>query len=100
MKMSTTMNTINTTTMTTNKIVYRKCVVSKEIINRVELIRIVKTPSGVILIQKDEKHIPGRGVYIKKDKNIILEGQKRDVLSRALRAKVDKQIYIDLLAMC
>ena len=100
MRMSITTNTINITMMTINKSIIRQCVVSKKRFDRKDLIRIVKTPSGNVFIQKDEKHIPGRGVYIQKDKSIILKGQKIDVLSRALRAKVDSNIYNELIAMC
>ena len=59
----------------------------------------MKTPSGVILIEKDE-HIMGRGAYLSKDKEIILLAKKRKSLNKALRTNVDDAIYDELLAMC
>ena len=75
------------------------CALTREIKNVNELFRIVKTPSGVILIEKD-KHIMGRGAYLSKDKEIILLAKKRKSLNKALRTNVDDAIYDELLAMC
>ena len=47
----------------TNKIVCRTCVATRQIKDVKEMLRIVKTPSGNILIEID-KHIEGRGAYI------------------------------------
>ena len=75
------------------------CVVTREVKDINELFRIVKTPSGVILIEKD-KHIPGRGAYLSKDKEIIKLAKKRKSLNKALRTNVDEAIYDELLAIC
>ena len=72
------------------------CVVTREIKNVNELIRIVKTPSGIILIEKDE-HLPGRGAYISKDIEIIKLAKKRKSLNKALRTNVPEEIYDELL---
>ena len=75
------------------------CVVTREIKPVSELFRIVKTPSGIVLIESD-KHIPGRGAYISKDIEIIKIAKKRKSLNKALRTNVSEDIYEQLLAMC
>ena len=75
------------------------CVVSRINKDVSELFRIVKTPSGNIVIEKD-KHIPGRGAYISKDIESIKIAQKRKLLNKALKCEVPLEIYEQLLAMC
>lgn len=84
--------------MTTNNI-SRMCLVAREKKDIKDLFRIVKTPSGIILIQKDKK-IEGRGAYISKNKELIEIAKKKHLLNKALRCQVDEAIYDELLAMC
>lgn len=63
------------------------------------MIRIVKTPMGVVVIDKDGT-LPGRGAYINKDIEVIKTAKKRKILSKALRCEVPEAIYDELLAMC
>ena len=81
------------------KEIFRMCIVSREIKNIKDLLRVVKTPSGVILIQED-KHLPGRGAYISKDIDIINIARKKKLLNRALRTNVPEEIYDQLIALC
>lgn len=77
------------------KVVTRICLVSREKKDRKELIRIVKTPQGVVMI--DEKgNIPGRGAYISRDAKCIATARKKNLLSRALRTSVSEEIYEQL----
>ena len=85
--------------MTNNKVISRMCIATREIKNIKDLYRVVKTPSGVILIEED-KHIPGRGAYISKDIDAINIARKKKLLNRALRTNVPDEIYEELLAMC
>ena len=75
------------------------CIVSREIKDIKDLLRVVKTPSGIILIQKDE-HLEGRGAYISKDIDLINIARKKKLLNRALRTNVPDEIYDQLIALC
>lgn len=81
------------------KQIYRTCISTREIKNIKDLIRVVKTPSGNILIQKD-KHIEGRGAYISKNIEAINIAKKKKLLNRALKSEIDEKIYEQLLALC
>ena len=64
-----------------------------------ELFRIVRLPSGAIVIEND-KHLLGRGAYISKDVESINIAKKKKMLSRALKCEVSDDIYDQLLARC
>lgn len=75
------------------------CISTREIKNIKDLYRVVKTPSGIILIEED-KHLPGRGAYISKNIEAIKIAQKKKLLNKALRTNVPDDIYEQLLAKC
>ena len=77
------------------KVIERICLVSRVKKDRKELIRIVKTPQGVIMIDK-EGNLPGRGAYISRDAKCIAMARKKNLLSRALRTSVGEEIYEQL----
>jgi predicted RNA-binding protein YlxR (DUF448 family) len=79
----------------TNKIILRMCALTRNKKERDLLFRIVKTKEG-ILIQKD-KILQGRGVYLSKDKDVILAAKKKKILSRHLKVDVSDDIYDELL---
>ena len=81
------------------KEVLRTCIVSRQILDVKDLVRIVKTPSGVIVIEKD-KHIEGRGAYISKNIDFINIARKKKMLNKALRTNVPEEIYDQLIALC
>ena len=79
--------------------IQRMCIATREIKDIKDLFRIVKTPSGNILIEED-KHLPGRGAYISRNIEAIIIAQKKKLLNRALRTNVPDDIYEALLAKC
>lgn len=79
--------------------IQRMCISTREIKDIKDLFRVVKTPSGNILIEED-KHLPGRGAYISRNIEAIKIAQKKKLLNRALRTNVPDDIYETLLAMC
>lgn len=81
------------------KEIYRTCIVSRELIKVKDLLRVVRTPSGVIVIEKD-KHIEGRGAYISKNIDYINIARKKKMLNKALRTNVPEEIYDQLIALC
>ena len=71
------------------------CVVTKEKLPKQELIRIVRTPSGEVIIDLKGK-TNGKGAYIKKDLEAIKKAQKSKVLDRHLEIEVKDDIYEEL----
>ena len=53
--------------MKVRKIPMRTCVVTREKLPKAELIRVVRTPEGNVVIDESGK-ANGRGAYLKKDK--------------------------------
>lgn len=77
------------------KVVSRICLVTREKKNRTQLIRVVKTPQGVVVIDKSYI-LQGRGCYISKDMKCIQFAKKKNLLSRALRTTVEDSVYEQL----
>jgi predicted RNA-binding protein YlxR (DUF448 family) len=84
--------------MKERKPVLRTCVCSKEVLEKKDLFRIVRTPEGNVIIDPVGK-ANGRGAYLKKDKEVILKAQKTKVLDRHLEVKVPDSIYEELLGL-
>ncbi len=81
-----------------HKPVLRTCVVSKEVCEKKELIRVVRTPLGSIIVDTKGK-ANGRGAYLKKDKEVILKAKKSKILDRKLEVEVPDEIYEELLGI-
>lgn len=78
--------------MKTKKIPYRSCVVTKEKLPKMELVRVVRTPLGTIEIDLQGK-VNGRGAYLKKDKEVFEQAKKSKILDKILECKVEDEIY-------
>lgn len=75
--------------MKTRKIPLRKSVVSNEVIDKRDLLRIVKNKEGQVFIDPTGK-ANGRGAYIKLDNAEALEAKKKKSLTVALVWKLKK----------
>lgn len=84
--------------MKEKKLVLRTCVCSKEQLEKKDLFRIVRTPEGEVHIDLKGKE-NGRGAYLKKDKEVILQAKKTKVLDKKLEIKVPDSIYDELLGL-
>lgn len=84
--------------MKVKKIPVRKCVATLEQLPKKELIRIVRTPEQMVIIDESGK-ANGRGAYLKRSLEAIEIAQKKKVLDRALNVKVDDSIYEALRAL-
>ena len=82
--------------MKERKIPMRSCVVTKEKYPKWDLIRIVRTPEGQILIDDVKGKTNGRGAYLKRDVKVIETAQKNKVLEKHLEMKIDNRVYDDL----
>ena len=80
------------------KIPLRTCVVTKEKLPKRELIRVVRTPDGEVVIDETGK-LNGRGTYLKLDKDVILKAQKTKILDKNLEVDVKDNIYDELIKL-
>lgn len=78
--------------MKNKKIVLRSCVVTREKLPKNELLRIVRTPEGNIIVDPTGK-ANGRGAYIKKDLEVLEKAKKSHILSRQLETDINDEIY-------
>lgn len=84
--------------MKEKKQVLRTCVMSREVCEKKDLFRIVRTPEKEVIIDLKGK-ANGRGAYLKKDKDVILKAKKTKVLDRQLEVEVPENIYDELLGL-
>ena len=78
--------------MKIKKIPMRTCVITKEKLDKRDLLRIVRTPSGEIIVDLSGK-ANGRGAYLKKDEEVIKKAQNNKVLDRILNVEIPKEVY-------
>ncbi len=81
--------------MKVKKIPYRTCVVTKEKLPKQELIRVVRTPEGTVIVDSTGK-ANGRGAYLKKDIATFEKAQQNKVLNRHLETEVPDTIFEQL----
>lgn len=77
------------------KIPMRSCVVTLEKLPKKELIRVVRTPEGEVIVDESGK-ANGRGAYLKKDIETIEKAKKSKILNRKLEVEVPDSIYAEL----
>ena len=75
--------------------IYRTCIVTHKKLLKSDLFRVVKNENGIYFDKY--QNIPGRGVYVSKSLEIILQAQKKHSLSRGLRCDVKDDIYVELI---
>lgn len=80
------------------KIPCRTCVITKEKLPKNELIRIVRTPEGNVVIDETGK-LNGRGAYLKLDTNVIEKAKSSKVLNRVLEVEIPDSIYEELKSL-
>lgn len=78
--------------MKVRKIPVRTCIVTGEKFPKSELLRIVKTPNGEIVVDITGK-INGRGAYIKKELQVLEKAQKSKILERKLESSISDDVY-------
>lgn len=81
--------------MKVRKIPMRSCVVTREKYPKGELIRVVRTPEGNVVIDETGKQ-NGRGAYLKKDLAVIEKAEKNKILSKHLEVDIPKEIFDEL----
>ncbi len=85
--------------MKNRKIPMRSCVVTREKLPKKELIRVVRTPLGEVIIDDEKGKSNGRGAYLKKDEEVINSARKSKILEKHLETKIDEEVYEKLLKL-
>ena len=81
--------------MKQKKIPMRTCVVTKEKFPKKELIRVVRTPEGSVVVDETGK-VNGHGAYIKKDLEVLELAKKSKALARYLETNINDDVYVRL----
>lgn len=82
--------------MKIKKVPMRSCVVTHEKCEKKDLIRVVRTPNGEVLIDDEKGKTNGRGAYLKKDSLVIKKAKDTKILDRILEIDIPDSIYEDL----
>lgn len=82
--------------MKVKKIPMRTCVVTREQLEKKDLIRVVRTKEGTVEIDLTGK-LNGRGAYIKKDIDVINKAKKSKALDRNLEVTIPDDLYDKLI---
>ena len=78
--------------MKNKKIPLRTCVVTKEKLEKKDLIRVVKNNENEVFVDLTGK-ANGRGAYIKKDIDVLNKTRKSKVLDKHLETTIDDSVY-------
>ncbi|MBI0578495.1 YlxR family protein [Neobacillus cucumis] len=83
---------------TRKKVPMRKCVATGEMKPKKELVRIVRSKEGDVSIDLTGKK-SGRGAYLSKDKEAVLQAKKKNILSNHLQVSIEESLYEELLEL-
>ena len=74
------------------KIPQRQCLGCREMMPKRELLRVVRSPEGVVSLDSKGK-APGRGAYVCPKAECLKRAVKSKALSRALEIEIPQEIY-------
>ena len=84
--------------MKIKKIPMRSCCITKERLPKQELVRVVRTPEGNVIVDLTGK-ANGRGAYLKKDLMVFSKAEKSKILNKHLDIEVPNTIYEELKSL-
>ena len=73
----------------------RRCLATNESFPKKELLRIVKTPEGNVVVDTTGK-MNGKGAYISRSMEALQIARSKKVLNRALECEIPDSIYEDI----
>jgi conserved hypothetical protein len=82
--------------MKNKKIPLRTCIVTKEVLPKKDLIRVVINKDKEVIVDSTGKQ-NGRGVYLKKDIEVIKKAKDLKILDKKLEVEIEEKIYEDLI---
>ena len=81
--------------MKVKKIPMRSCVVTREKLPKSDLVRVVRTPEGNVIVDVTGK-ANGRGAYLKRDLSVFDKAYNSRVLNKILEVEVPDSVFDDL----
>lgn len=81
--------------MKIKKIPMRSCVITHEKLPKQDLIRVVRTPDGNVVVDITGK-ANGRGAYLKKDLSVFEKAYSSKTLNRILEVNVPDSVFDEL----
>ena len=81
--------------MKMKKVPLRTCVVTKEKLEKKDLIRVVKNNNDEVFVDETGK-ANGRGAYIKRNLEVLEKAKKSKILDRHLEITIPNEIYEEL----
>lgn len=81
--------------MKERKVPLRTCVVTKEKLEKKDLLRVVKNNEGEVFVDETGK-ANGRGAYIKKDIETLEKAIKSKALDRHLETTISDEVYDEI----
>ena len=81
--------------MKQRKIPMRTCVITHEKLPKQELLRIVRNKELGVKVDESGK-LNGRGVYIKKDIEVLKKAKKNKILDKRLEIEIPEEIYEEI----
>ena len=81
--------------MGNKKIPQRQCVGCSQMKNKTELIRIIKTPEGEVILDSTGKK-NGRGAYICANTECLEKARKTKGIERSLKVVIPDEVYENL----
>ncbi|WEG11583.1 YlxR family protein [Pullulanibacillus sp. KACC 23026] len=84
--------------MKQRKIPMRKCVACQENKEKKALIRVVRSPEGIVSVDPTGR-ANGRGAYLCLDLSCIDLSESKNLLGKQLKATVDSSVYTSLREM-
>ncbi|MCR5785311.1 MAG: YlxR family protein [Eubacterium sp.] len=85
--------------MAVKKTPQRMCVCCRQMRDKSQLIRVVRTSDNTAVIDETGK-LNGRGAYICKNAECILKAKKSAKLEGALKTSISDEIYEELMKGC
>lgn len=79
------------------KVPQRKCVGCNQVMDKKQLIRVVKTSENIFLVDRTGKK-SGRGAYICPNKDCLLKAIKTKGLEKSFKEKISEEVYSELKA--
>ena len=81
-----------------DKTILRTCIVTRKLLKKEEMFRVVKTPNHEIKI--DSSYVAqGRGCYLSKDKNLIIKAKSKRMIEKHLKVSDCQKVYDELLEL-
>lgn len=84
--------------MKVRKIPLRSCVVTREKLPKMQLVRVVKDNEGHVTVDLTGK-ANGRGAYLKKDLEVFEKAKKTKALNHHLETEIPDQIFEELKSL-